>query len=470
MLGAFKKLVVAQNSPTLKSPSPKSVGNGANIQTMGPSLQQKYSRGVHYNMKILVKGDRNVGKSCLYYRLQGKNFIEQYTPTSEIQIVNINWNYKNTENIVKVEIWDVVDKGKKLNATFNHTQKCSLKLQNDNIPDKLLNGEATLDAELIDVYKGAQGVIIMLDITRKWTLNYMKNELDKIPFAIPILILANKKDLQHKRAIDFEEITSYIRERQNVSSHLASTHIKVIESSMKNNFGLKYIHKFFNLPFLELQRDTLLRQLATNSENIQIILEELKFHAQSYEQNYDTYIDRIKGSKNISYTNDTKDANEINSMEISSQNNHNILIDKDNHANNVNKISFASVLQDPTLAASSSISPDSPKVQSKAIKTQLLSTDQVRTSLIDEKVNSNPSQDTHNIKSINSYTSNPLDNFIPAENIDYSFFESDNLQINDHKASHKIRIDDDFATDDDTDNISLDPNPMVMIYQEDLDD
>lgn len=34
---------------------------------------------------------------------------------------------------------------------------------------------------------------------------------------------------------------------------MGSSYIHYAESSMKNGFGLKYLHKFFNIPFLQLQ-------------------------------------------------------------------------------------------------------------------------------------------------------------------------------------------------------------------------
>jgi hypothetical protein len=60
-------------------------------------------------VKVVVRGARRTGKTSLMHRLQGKPFSSEYTPSKEIDTAFINWTYKNSDDKIKVEVWDVVD-------------------------------------------------------------------------------------------------------------------------------------------------------------------------------------------------------------------------------------------------------------------------------------------------------------------------------------------------------------------------
>lgn len=149
-------------------------------------------------MKIIIKGDRNVGKSCLLERLQGKAFVESYTPSEEIKVASIQWSFKATEDVVKVEVWDVVDRGKA------RVRQTSLKLSTGGsapLASAATVEQPALDAEFLDVYKGTHGVVLMMDVTKAWTFEYVCRELPKIPDDIPVLILGNHCDMSHHRVV-----------------------------------------------------------------------------------------------------------------------------------------------------------------------------------------------------------------------------------------------------------------------------
>lgn len=69
--------------------------------------------------------------------------------------------------------------------------------------------------------------------------------------------------------------------------------VRYAESSMRNGFGLKLLHKFFNLPFLQLQRETLLKQLETNEEETRLTIQELDLFQDSDDADYNKFLDNL---------------------------------------------------------------------------------------------------------------------------------------------------------------------------------
>uniref|UniRef100_A0A8C5V906 Rab-like protein 6 n=1 Tax=Microcebus murinus TaxID=30608 RepID=A0A8C5V906_MICMU len=276
MFSALKKLVGSEQAPGRDKNIP------AGLQSMNQALQRRFAKGVQYNMKIVIRGDRNTGKTALWQRLQGRRFVEEYIPTQEIQVTSIHWNYKTTDDIVKVEVWDVVDKGK------CKKRGDGLKMEND--PQEA-ESEMALDAEFLDVYKNCHGVVMMFDITKQWTFNYILRELPKVPTHVPVCVLGNYRDMGEHRVILPDDVRSFI---DSLDRPPGASYFRYAESSMKNSFGLKYLHKFFNIPFLQLQRETLLRQLETNQLDMDATLEELSVQQETEDQNYGIFLEMME--------------------------------------------------------------------------------------------------------------------------------------------------------------------------------
>lgn len=51
--------------------------------------------------------------------------------------------------------------------------------------------------------------------------------------------------------------------------------MRYAESSMRNGFGLRLLHKFLSVPFLRLQKTSLLEQLQRNQRDVEEIEKEL---------------------------------------------------------------------------------------------------------------------------------------------------------------------------------------------------
>uniref|UniRef100_A0A8C2F0H6 RAB, member RAS oncogene family-like 6b n=1 Tax=Cyprinus carpio TaxID=7962 RepID=A0A8C2F0H6_CYPCA len=408
MFSALKKLVGSEPAGQVKD---KNIPAG--LQSMNQSLQRRFAKGVQYNMKIVIRGDRNTGKSTLWHRLQGKKFQEEYIPTQEIQVTSIHWNYKTTDDVVKVEVWDVVDKGK------GKKRGETLKLENE--PQET-DSELALDAEFLDVYKNCNGVILMFDITKQWTYNYILRELPKVPTHVPVCVLGNYRDMGEHRVVLPDDIRDFIA---GLNRPLGSSYIHYAESSMKNGFGLKYLHRFFNIPFLQLQRETLLRQLETNQLDIDATLEELTVQQETEDQNYEIFLE-MKDSRSKGYSS-----------------------------------------PGPANGQSPSSGSQSPVVPQSGCSTSSSSPCTAATSPSPSSAHPGPTVSPDPVSAAAPPTVQSVDDFVPDERLDKSFLE-DSLPSN-PKPAMNTQPSAAGPADSDSDGEGKDGNPMVAGFQDDLD-
>ncbi|KYQ88546.1 Rab GTPase domain-containing protein [Tieghemostelium lacteum] len=293
-----------------------------NLGVIDGELKRKLNNKlIKYNVKLVIKGDRNTGKTSLFNRLQGLPFTTDYSPTPEIKVSHINWNYKNTDDIVDVEVWDVVDVAKKQQVEKKPELKLSQQQQQSNgtntdvtddidlfyqdfDPKKLVNGSTksgsfkfqSLDASTLNVYKRANAVLFMVDPSKKWTFTYVENELKKVPNDLFVLLITNYRDKNpigigsgnSQSILTKIEIDSLCETRKNMYH---------VEASMLNAFGLKSIVTFLNLPFLYAQKLSLQRQLERNEIEFASATEEVSFIIK--EQSYDGFIINIEAKKQL---------------------------------------------------------------------------------------------------------------------------------------------------------------------------
>ncbi|VDL59496.1 unnamed protein product [Hymenolepis diminuta] len=129
-----------------------------------------------YLFKLLLIGDSGVGKSCLLLRFSDDTFTDTYIST-----IGVDFKIRTLEldgKIVKLQIWDTAGQERFRTITSSY-------------------------------YRGAQGIIIVYDITDEASFTNLKTWLTEIDLyantTVNRLLVGNKCDLASRRAVSFED-------------------------------------------------------------------------------------------------------------------------------------------------------------------------------------------------------------------------------------------------------------------------
>ncbi|MHA1786005.1 MAG: Rab family GTPase [Candidatus Helarchaeota archaeon] len=158
--------------------------------------------------KIVLVGDEAVGKTALIHKyINMKEVIIDYRPTLGVEITKTNTDIINDYKSFDLYFWDIAGQ------------------------------EMFVDSRPI-YYEGADGALIIFDSTRIRTFKhvlYWYEEVMRYSFKkIPILLVANKKDLKDLIKISNEEIEK-LAEKLNINyiETSALTGLNVIEMVKK---------------------------------------------------------------------------------------------------------------------------------------------------------------------------------------------------------------------------------------------
>ena len=135
--------------------------------------------------KILTIGESGVGKTCILRRFVEDKFLKNHLATIGIDFKTKTLNINNQE--IKLKIWDTAGQERFRNITTQY-------------------------------YKGADGIVLVYDVTDEASFDKIKDWMDQIlsntnKAEICLILLGNKCDIE-KRSISYEQGKTLANELQ----------------------------------------------------------------------------------------------------------------------------------------------------------------------------------------------------------------------------------------------------------------
>jgi len=193
--------------------------NNNNITTSGSQkIAKKLSKSKQfdYTFKIVMIGDSGVGKSCILLRFADDKFNENFYAT-----IGVDFRFKNVmidDKSVKLQIWDTA-------------------------------GQERFKTITSAYYRGADGIIIVYDITDRNSFAHIKDWLDDVnkytddnPLKI---IVGNKIDLIKDKQIS----------NNDMKTMTAQTGIEIIECSAKDSIKINDLMEIMTKKLIEKRKN-----------------------------------------------------------------------------------------------------------------------------------------------------------------------------------------------------------------------
>ncbi|MCO5564064.1 hypothetical protein L7F22_017720 [Adiantum nelumboides] len=158
-----------------------------------------------YLFKYIIIGDTGVGKSCLLLQFTDKRFQPVHDLTIGVEfgarMINI------AGKPVKLQIWDTA-------------------------------GQESFRSITRSYYRGAAGALLVYDITRRETFNHLASWLEDArqhaSANMVIMLIGNKCDLAHRRAVSTEEGAQFAKENGLVFMETSAKTAQNVEDAFIN--------------------------------------------------------------------------------------------------------------------------------------------------------------------------------------------------------------------------------------------